>query len=314
MILVCYICNQSTDKCEGLLCETKTCLKYMCKECSEYQISLQISDKENGNFIKHQKKIYCMNCKENIDDNTIKNFLTDNDLPIIKSKFLDRKKYILVTSNQTDKDIKKFFEMQKNGSVTDEFIVSLHTKNIHENILNLHCPVCNIVIFDFDGCFSVECSNCSTHFCAWCLNGFKTEKECHDHVLYCEFTLNYGDYACSFDKFIVVHNVRKMEKINKYLKALNPKFKELVKKSIAQNIADLKIDNMLDKLKYYNIINKIFSYWIIKYTYEFVISYAVIIVCCYVFNCVIYPYIWSPILNSVGTYILADISLDDIMY
>jgi hypothetical protein len=58
------------------------------------------------------------------------------------------------------------------------------------NILILRCPneQCqNAVVMEpsFDACFSLQCTSCSSHFCAWCLLISPEGSDPHSHVLDC---------------------------------------------------------------------------------------------------------------------------------
>jgi hypothetical protein len=62
---------------------------------------------------------------------------------------------------------KKLDELCKMDAIERE--AHLVRLEIVESVLNLTCPRCQQVFFDFNGCFALTCSRCSCAFCAWCL-------------------------------------------------------------------------------------------------------------------------------------------------
>jgi hypothetical protein len=58
------------------------------------------------------------------------------------------------------------------------------------DLLTLKCPNprCRAAVHmdeDFDSCFSLQCTRCPTHFCAWCLQESPSGVDPHSHVLDC---------------------------------------------------------------------------------------------------------------------------------
>lgn len=309
---LCYVCLEKKQS-KFIKCNNNHCLKNICDECLEQQVNFQLSEEENGNFIKHDKHMYCANCKKNYDKNifglTISNKINKKINSLQSIKML-----------QTNK-LTKISQKNELNNLSDDEIIKLHKIVIQENILNLRCPHCDIVIFDFDGCYSLKCNNCANYFCAWCFIGFTNEDDCHKHILYCESTLNYGNYSCSYDKFVVVQNMNKIKKINSYVDKLNPKYKQLILNSIKDDINNLKIDETIVKFKYYNCVNYIFSFYIINYFYKWLIACILGII----YMCVFFMlhYILITIFNfdiasftdSFSMFIFKDLIIDDyVMY
>eukprot|EP00668_Euglena_longa_P035324 GGOE01045377.1.p1 GENE.GGOE01045377.1~~GGOE01045377.1.p1 ORF type:complete len:469 (+),score=134.59 GGOE01045377.1:195-1409(+) len=54
---------------------------------------------------------------------------------------------------------------------------------VTESILNLHCPRCQQVFVDYDGCCALSCTRCPCHFCGWC--GRDCGCDAHRHVANC---------------------------------------------------------------------------------------------------------------------------------
>ena len=85
------------------------------------------------------------------------------------------------------------------------------TKNILDK-LNLKCPHCSAVYFDFDGCISLQCNSCAKFFCALCQEKHVRNKDSHAHVLKCTLNPNRGSYYITNDQWIqfVEHRQRKI--------------------------------------------------------------------------------------------------------
>lgn len=77
-----------------------------------------------------------------------------------------------------------------------------------DSVSNLRCPHCRCVFVSFDGCCAITC-NCKGCFCAFCLEPFDTDKECHDHVLYCSLNPNPKDYFASLSEWEGVMSTQK---------------------------------------------------------------------------------------------------------
>ena len=57
------------------------------------------------------------------------------------------------------------------------------------DMLGIQCPECAIPFADYDGCCSLQCSSCSTWFCALCFDhgsGSWSRSLCHSHVKDCK--------------------------------------------------------------------------------------------------------------------------------
>lgn len=61
--------------------------------------------------------------------------------------------------------------------------------------LNMQCPHCDAVFYDFDGCLALRCS-CDRYFCALCLAKCDTNEDMHAHVRSCTHNPT-GEYFLS---------------------------------------------------------------------------------------------------------------------
>jgi len=91
--------------------------------------------------------------------------------------------------------------------------------DIVNNVLPNKCPKknCNNVFYDFEGCYSINCSECKTYFCAWCFKNFPSAKESHAHVIECDMSLAKGELFSDIKLFHKVRNQQKGKLISKIL-------------------------------------------------------------------------------------------------
>ncbi|CAM9176227.1 unnamed protein product, partial [Phaeothamnion confervicola] len=72
--------------------------------------------------------------------------------------------------------------------------------HVVENILTLKCPACGQAFVDFDGCFAIRCSRCSTDVCAYC--PYNCRRDAHGRVHACPQTTAPGrDVYGSIESF-----------------------------------------------------------------------------------------------------------------
>jgi hypothetical protein len=123
-----------------------------------------------------------------------------------------------------------------------DFAVAHAVKHIQEQILTLRCPRCRQPFFDFDGCFSVRCSECQCSFCGWCLED--CGNDAHAHVANCEFSrrlgLAHSAYFGAGNAFIQAQRVRRKKLVVEYLRdeVLNKDVRVLVEQRIARDLHD----------------------------------------------------------------------------
>ena len=89
-----------------------------------------------------------------------------------------------MTEDQYEQKVKRLEEEIARGKHQDTSrVVLIHRKKIIEEILELRCPRCSKVFFDFVGCFALTCNNCRCAFCAYCLEDCGADA--HAHVAGC---------------------------------------------------------------------------------------------------------------------------------
>ena len=232
--LNCISCSSNTKESECISCNNG---HNMCRDCFENQIHSQISSESIGEFTNNSCKIVCKFCTGEkavfADKKVIANISDDLCEMLIKV----REDIIM---KKTEIECEKRHEQNMKKSKIDQ-----HRNFICENILTLHCSNkrCNAAIFDFTGCFAIECASCKGNMCGWCLGDFSPDA--HEHVKICKHSLNKGSVFGTFDQFNLTHTKKRAIGVKKYLESIFLEDeKEEVKKAIKKDLTDLHINVM----------------------------------------------------------------------
>lgn len=119
-----------------------------------------------------------------------------------------------------EKQMERELERLKELSV-EQLKIEQYSRAVRD-MLTLYCPRCSKAFLDFEGCFSLKCSQqmCSCSFCAVCL------KDCggyaHAHVKeFCRGLQGMtGEYHGSFELFQRVQKTRRLKAVTAYLERL----------------------------------------------------------------------------------------------
>jgi len=193
----------------------------------------KICSESIGEFTNNLCKIVCKYCET-------KTIFTDKKVIANISDELCEQLFKIredIASKRTEIDCKKRYENNLHNS-----IINKHRNFICENILTLHCPnkKCNIAIFDFTGCFAIECASCKSSICGWCLGDYSPNA--HSHVKNCTFSLNQGSVYGTFEQFNQVHIKKRTANVKKYLELIYDKDEcKEVKKKLYKDLLDLNI-------------------------------------------------------------------------
>ena len=120
----------------------------------------------------------------------------------------------------------------------DRVAARKHRLFIIDNIFTLHCPRCSLAIFDFSGCFALNCANeaCNAGICAWCLKDCGADA--HAHVLNCRD--GNKQYFGKFADFLLCQNAKRARKTLDYMQGSVLKRRwNLVWKFLEKDLQDL---------------------------------------------------------------------------
>eukprot|EP01065_Artemidia_motanka_P019243 TRINITY_DN2281_c0_g2_i1.p1 TRINITY_DN2281_c0_g2~~TRINITY_DN2281_c0_g2_i1.p1 ORF type:complete len:917 (+),score=306.67 TRINITY_DN2281_c0_g2_i1:65-2752(+) len=93
-------------------------------------------------------------------------------------------------------------------------------RHIQDEVLNLKCPKCGQVVFDWDACAALRCPRCNCGFCGLCLLDCG---DAHSHVPGCRLNQNRGSvYAGGEAGYAGAHRVLKQERLTAFLRELRP--------------------------------------------------------------------------------------------
>lgn len=226
--LMCLICNDQLDnQNNGVYCQNNDC---MCNQCFLNQVTSQISELSIGSFANNGCKIICSYCKIPFSDKQIAANVPEE----IYDKFIKAK--LEVSSNKAVLEYEKVIEIKRQQSK-----ILSYRNHICENILTLHCAKCKAAVFDFDGCFAVECGTCKGSMCGWCLGDFSPDA--HSHVKRCKYSLSPGGLYGTTEQFKSCHKTRRENEIRKYLDTIcDTNEKTQLIELIKQDLEDLGIN------------------------------------------------------------------------
>jgi hypothetical protein len=245
---LCCLCDENSS--DTIICYANKHI--LCNECFEGNLMNQIGSEYNKHFKDHDMKIVCEMCRVNPTetDRTISKY-TDKDVVchVSEETYEKYRKACfdiihVKAANETETRLKKQFEeqpdffpkqkKQKNNNI------SMHRNHIIENILTLKCTSCDAAFLDFAGCFALTCNNCDANFCGWCLENCNDMDSCHKHVLYCDYSKEYGSLFSSLELFKECHNEWRYDMITDYI---NTKVKKAdrhkVRKAIEDDLYDI---------------------------------------------------------------------------
>ena len=220
----CIICASSP--------QSVTCLNghEMCQTCFQLQVTSQCDSSSNGKFAENDSHIICAYCKVVFSDRFVISHVDDETY----ERFAKAKADAVAAKTHRECEI-EFVQKQKQSKI------AAHKTYICEKILTLHCTKCDAAVYDFNGCFAIECATCKGSMCGWCMKDFSPDA--HAHVRNCEHSLSKGSVFGTEEQFKSVHKKNKTAQVIKYLDSIfdENERKEVVK-VIKKELDDLEID------------------------------------------------------------------------
>ena len=86
-------------------------------------------------------------------------------------------------------------------------------RNRIHDALNLSCPKCGTVFFDYDGCDAVKCSACRQDFCGLCLKACTDLKDARHHASSCGQSGYYSSHDIKKKKMHLKVKSKNVQKI-----------------------------------------------------------------------------------------------------
>ena len=110
-----------------------------------------------------------------------------------------------------------------------------------EEILTLTCPRCRKAFLDFTGCFALECNNCPSKFCGWCLEDCG-DHDAHPHVQRCTQKPRGADtFFGTFVQFQTAQRGRQQRELDEFMSKLKPEERERLRGAIERELNDLQL-------------------------------------------------------------------------
>ncbi|CAK8998897.1 Probable serine/threonine-protein kinase DDB_G0275165 [Durusdinium trenchii] len=213
---------------------------FLCEDCFRRSISSfargdtesQVQVAESGAV-----KCLCATCPETIPAKDAAQHADDATWQIVLGRVRDRFKQELDKEHQV-----RLAEARRVG--LQDNLVQHHRDRVIEDILNLQCPRCRTVFFDFRGCCALSCANptCECQFCAWCFRDCGNNgNTCHRHVRNCPMNTHkhidplFGD----MNKLLEAMQKRRASKIDQYWRSELSKASPSVRQGVHDAIAPL---------------------------------------------------------------------------
>lgn len=110
----------------------------------------------------------------------------------------------------------QLFEKWKESSCAVEKCKECPVSKFENTILNLRCPWCSSVFYDFDACLALHC-RCKRWFCGLCLAKIEGDSQnAHDHVLSCQWN-HQNDYYMNMEQWNLLQRKNCRRRIRNYL-------------------------------------------------------------------------------------------------
>ena len=109
--------------------------------------------------------------------------------------------------------------------------------------LNLACPHCNVVYFDFDGCMALVCESCKGNFCAYCHQGCADGRGSHQHVRECMMNeTERGTYYATPEQLKRAQRRYRIRELKKFLRQFKQDVQNATVIELTRDLKDLGID------------------------------------------------------------------------
>jgi len=185
----CSCCMDRRNFDQGVSCENG---HFFCAVDKSQEDCLAVAISSQINNIGFQDgKVICPTCSSPYSIQDIAPHLPGDIFKLVESTIIDRKvksrEELLARDFDQRLDAKVQELMDQYGSV-DALLKLEAEKNARlarNTVLNLCCPHCAIVYFEFVGCMALSCESCKGSFCAYCHQKCGSSQGAHEHVRQC---------------------------------------------------------------------------------------------------------------------------------
>ena len=201
----CWQCSSCLDDIyidQGVSCP---CGHYFCATPIDDQSCMAKLIESQIPCVKAQKEaLLCPICKGEFVNQRVASMVSDASWGKLQKAIVDSKMASQCAEMQRDFDLRLqrkvddlYEKFASDGSAALKEQGRNGAEKARSKILNLACPHCDTVYFDFEGCMALQCSSCRKHFCGYCHKKTENSRSCHDHVRECDMnqTTNRSYYA-----------------------------------------------------------------------------------------------------------------------
>ena len=109
-------------------------------------------------------------------------------------------------------------------------------------VLNLRCPHCQAVYFDFSGCMAIDCGFCQKSFCGYCHQATQTSRGAHEHVRNCLLNETAtGSYYATAEQIEDAQKRYRTREMKKFLRTHKKDLQNAIVIELEKDLKDLDI-------------------------------------------------------------------------
>jgi len=202
--------------------------------------------------VKAQKEaLLCPICKREFVNQRVASMVSDASWGKLQKAIVDSKLASQCAEMQRDFDsrlqrkVDELYEkFASDGSAALKEQGRKGAEKARSEALNLACPHCDTVYYDFEGCMALTCSSCQKHFCGYCHKQTQNSRSCHDHVRECDMnqTIN-GSYYADANQ---VKEAQRRYRVKRLKRFLRDGYKKDVQNAIILALSDDLLDLGID--------------------------------------------------------------------
>ena len=141
--------------------------------------------------------------------------------------------------------VRALFQKHSNLSADDPLKIEAVdlAAQARDKALNLACPKCNTVYFDFEGCMALRCASCKTNFCAYCNKVCADSRGAHQHVRECDDNrTSNGSYYANAEQIDEAQRRLRIKSLKRFLRDYKKELQNAIVFELARDLASHGID------------------------------------------------------------------------
>jgi hypothetical protein len=199
----------------------------------------------------HTREDYCLvcpQCDEPFEKRMVASCLSNSMFEQLEQVVVDAK--VTKDVNERNKDfdrrvqekVKEVMALHGNAAESLLYEAKQHATDVRDTVINLRCPHCQKVYFDFAGCMAIQCNTCSGNFCAYCHQKAADSRGAHQHVRECLMNETAdGSYYATPDQIRDAQRRYRTREIKKFLRNFKKDLQNAIVIELKSDLADLGI-------------------------------------------------------------------------